>query len=475
MRSAHFVIGVLLFGSSLCHASDTLKIGYFDVDASPPIGSPMAYDITVEVLSPLRCRGVVLLGTEAPIVLCAVDWIEIANEGHRVFREELARGAGTTVERVSVHCLHQHDAPWCDLTADRLAEEQGIQRLMFDSAFARDVMQRAAAGVRSAIEKSEPVTHVAIGQAVVEQVASNRRILGPDGKVKAVRYTATKDPALQAAPEGVIDPLLKSISFWNGERRIVELTYYATHPQSYYRTGKANPDFPGIARDQRQQITGIPHVHFNGAGGNIGAGKYNDGRPELRAILAERVAKGMSRAWDSERKFPVTSRDVGWNVVSVALPASPHLQREKLEERLGNKQLANRERVLAACELAWLTQCERGVRTEIGCLTLGNARVLHLPAELFVEYQLFAQAIRPDLFVTMAAYGDCGPWYIGTEIAYQQGGYETSPASSLVAPQVETVLVEAIKTLLDAKDKPHEKLGVEAARREAEAAKNDPR
>ena len=31
------------------------------------------------------------------------------------------------------------------------------------------------------------------------------------------------------------------------------LSYYATHPQSFYRTGIANPDYPGIARFLRQQ------------------------------------------------------------------------------------------------------------------------------------------------------------------------------------------------------------------------------
>ena len=82
------------------------------------------------------------------------------------------------------------------------------------------------------------------------------------------------------------------------------------------------------------------------------------------------------------------------------------------------------------------------------CLRLGRARVLHLPGELFVEYQLAAQKLRPDLFVAMAAYGDYGPGYIGTEIAYSQGGYETEPRSSLVAPSVERVLMEAIERLL---------------------------
>ena len=74
--------------------------------------------------------------------------------------------------------------------------------------------------------------------------------------------------------------------------------------------------------------------------------------------------------------------------------------------------------------------------------------MLHLPGELFVEYQLAAQKMRPDLFVAMAAYGDYGPGYIGTEIAYSQGGYETSPRASLVAPGVEKVLMDTIGRLL---------------------------
>jgi hypothetical protein len=48
----------------------------------------------------------------------------------------------------------------------------------------------------------------------------------------------------------------------------------------------------------------------------------------------------------------------------------------------------------------------------------------------------------------MAAYGDYAPWYIGTAIAYEQGGYETEPRSSNVAPEVEGVLIGAIRKLL---------------------------
>jgi len=45
-----------------------------------------------------------------------------------------------------------------------------------------------------------------------------------------------------------------------------------------------------------------------------------------------------------------------------------------------------------------------------------------------------------------AAYGDCGPGYICTEKAFDEGGYE--PTDSLVAPQSESLVKTAIRQLL---------------------------
>jgi len=70
-----------------------------------------------------------------------------------------------------------------------------------------------------------------------------------------------------------------------------------------------------------------------------------------------------------------------------------------------------------------------------------------MPGELFVEYQLAAQKMKPQSAVLMAAYGDYGPGYIGTAIAYTQGGYEVGPVSR-VAPEVETVLMSGMRELL---------------------------
>lgn len=426
-----------------------LRVATFDVDATPPVGSMMAYDpVTNHWELGLRARGIVLLGAGEPIVLCAVDWIGIANEGHDAFCAALARAAVTSPRRVAVHSLHQHDAPDCDFSAERILSEAGVEPRQFEGRFQRQVISDLERVVRESLPRAQPVTHLGLGEARVERVASNRRILGPDGKVRATRWTATKDPALRAEPEGTIDPVLSLVSLWNGERPVAVLSYYATHPQSYYRTGLPNPDFPGLARFFRQlAVPAALHVHFNGAGGNIGAGKYNDGSPENRLVLAQLLADAMRRAWETTKRQPISVADVGWTVESVALPPAKYLTAAKLESDLKERTLAFAA-TGGASRLAWLRRCQAGRQLDVQCLRLGRSRILHLPGELFVEYQLAAKAMRPDLFVALAAYGDYAPWYIGTAVAYQQGGYETGPDASNVAPEAEAVLLAAIRKLL---------------------------
>ncbi|MFG0263073.1 MAG: hypothetical protein ACF788_11830 [Novipirellula sp. JB048] len=422
------------------------SLATFDIDATPPLGSKMAYDSVQRhgELS-LRCRGVVIMGVGEPIVLCAIDWIGIGNQAHDVFREEIARAAGTTPARVAVHTLHQHDAPRCDFGAESLLNQAGVTALGgYEGSYARDVIARLVVAIERAIPVAQPITHAGFGTAEVKKVASNRRIQDESGKVVSTRYTATRDAKLRAMPEGTIDAQLSSLSFWNGDTPLAVLSYYACHPQSYYRTGIPSPDFPGIARFIRSQDAPGPlYVHFNGAGGNIGAGKYNDGSPANRMVLARRMADAMRESLENTSKFEVTADQIGWSSVGVALPVAPHLDRAALAQQLTEPGGGHPNK------LAWLLRCEMGHQVELGCLAVGDVRVLHMPGELFVEYQLAAKAMRPDLKVAMAAYGDYGPGYIGTTEAYQQGGYETSQRASNVAPEVETVLINGIKTLLE--------------------------
>ena len=429
----------------------SLQLATFQVDVTPPLGSPLCngnVKPVMEITTPLTARGIVLIGAGKPIVLCAFDWVGIGNGSYDQFRGALAKGVGTTADRVALHTLHQHDAPGSDFISEKLLAEQGLSKQFSNPDFDALVMQRIAAAARQSLTKAQPVTHFSTGSARVEKVASNRRILGPDGKVALRRMSKSTKPEAKAAPEGTIDPLVRMVVFWQETKPLVVMTYYATHPQSYYGQGLVNWDFVGYARQLREKaLPGVPHIHFNGAGGNVAAGKYNDGSKEKRPLLAQRLARGMELAWKTQHRSPLTTRDVAWKVEPVRLPVRATLTEEGLKANIKDKSLAIKKRLRAARDLSFVQRMNNGHRIPLSCLRLGDAHIVHMPGELFVEYQLQVQQMAPGKFIAMAAYGDYGPGYIGTRIAYGQGGYETG-AVSRVAPEVENVLLNGARKLL---------------------------
>lgn len=426
--------------------SESVRIHRFDVDATPPVGSYLTYDRMTHTWDmSLRARGIVICGSGKPIVLCAVDWIGIANEGQDEFKRVLADAAGTVPERVEVHTVHQHDAPTCDFGAEALLRSKGMDPINYEGSFARKLLVGLDSTVRQAMQHPIPVTHIGLGTADVHEVASNRRIIDSNGKAIASRTSATKSPEIRAYPEGLIDPEVSLVSFWNEEKPVAVLSYYAVHPQSYYRTGSANPDFPGIARFLRQlAVPDALHIHFNGAGGDVTAGKYNDGSKENRGILAQRLAAGMEEAWESTQKQPIRPADIGWATEPLKLPiASSAIELEN--------ELADHDAIYLANNVYKLVLSKRqaqGKYINLSCLRLGNARILHLPGEPFVAFQLAAKKMRPDLFVALAGYGDYAPGYICTAAAYQEGGYEAGPASGVTA-EAEDIVLTAMKKVLN--------------------------
>lgn len=450
--SAAMSVALLAMSAAASAEEDALRIATFEADVTPPIGAVLCHNNVPpakEIVDPLTARGVVLWAGDGPIVLCAVDWVGIGNEAHDAWRDGLARAAGTTRERVAVHVVHQHDTPGVDYTSERFLAEHGISGAMFDIEPAVNALNRVARAVSEAARNPRRVTHIGLGQGIVEKVASNRRIIGPDGKCGPMRGSSCRNEELVNAPEGIIDPYLKMISFWDEDEPLACLSYYATHPQSYYRQGGVSWDFPGIARASRDAaLPNTLHVHFTGAAGDVAAGKYNDGSPENRPVLAARLAEGMKRAWEATEKTPVTASDVDWRVLPVSLPVSETLDAVAASETLADENAEIRARVRAARALAFMWRMNSGHKIDLAALDIGPATVLHMPGELCIGYQLAAQDMRPDRFVCMAAYGEYGPGYICLREAYAQGGYE--PSASRVSPDVEDVLMDAMSALLQA-------------------------
>ncbi len=47
---------------------------------------------------------------------------------------------------------------------------------------------------------------------------------------------------------GLIDSWLKTLSYWDGDRPLLALSCYATHPMSHDGRGGVSADFVGLAR-----------------------------------------------------------------------------------------------------------------------------------------------------------------------------------------------------------------------------------
>ena len=308
-----------------------------------------------------------------------------------------------------------------------------------------EVTDRVAAAARAALERSQPFTHVGYGKAQVEKFASNRRVPLKDGAI-GVRYSCAKDPVLMAAPEGLIDPWLRTISLFDCKEPLVRLRYYATHPMSDYGHGRVSADIPGMVRSRLEREEGIPQIYFTGCGGNIAAGKYNDCSTEARDQLVERLYRGMRGAIAATRKEAV--REVSWKTTEVrfALRAEPEFSEAYFRERVADPRAKPDERLKAAWALAWYDRLKVRPGVDLSCYRLGPVRILHLPGEAFVEYQLYAQSLRPNDFVAVASYGEGGPGYICTDPALTEGGYE--PTWSFVGPPSEARLKTGIEQLL---------------------------
>jgi hypothetical protein len=428
-----------------------LRLATFQADVTPPLGHPLCggwMPPAVGMTDRLLALGVVLMGEGEPVVLCVLDWCEISNRSHVAWRTRLAAAAETTGDRVAVQCMHPHCTPWPDDDAQAIVSRypgrqwgEGINPIK-DPAWCNQALDNVSRAVAAGIKNAQALTHAGLGRAKVERVGSNRRVMGPDGKVKAVRWTKTKDPAVRAEPEGLIDPWLKSVSLWNDRRKLAVLHYYAVHPTSYDDDSTITPDFTGLARNRRTSDDGVPHIYFTECAGNITAGKYNDGARENRPVLMQRIDEALVASEREVERVAVKSYD--WRTLPVLLPPLEPNEAALLAI-VGDASQTSKDRCRAAMQASYLRRQSEPI--PFTRLRLGDrVNILHLPGEPFIEYQFFAQQQRPGDFTLVAGYGDCGTGYVCMERSFAEGGYE--PTDSFVAGRSEAVMKDSIAKLL---------------------------
>lgn len=425
-----------------------LHLATFRVDATVPIGHSLCggwIKPAMFVAEPLEAHGIVLLGNEAPVVLLTVDWTGICNASYDRLCEVVAKAAHTSTDRVAVHAVHQHNAPFVDESGQEIIRDAEKLPPIVNVDWAHTTFDKIAKAVRDSLARTQPLTHVGTGSATVEKVACNRRIVGRNGKLTGWRGSSCKEAKLRAEPDGLIDPQLRTISFWSDKTMLTALHFYAVHPMSYYGDGLVTSDFVGLARSAATKETGVPQIYLTGCAGNIAAGKYNDGDMANRFLLARRVNKAMNESLAGSAKKSVDA--FSWHTSKIRLPPRSDEPEKTLLDAVHNVRNAGAVRGRAAMKLAYRRRVEAGHDIALTCLRLNDtAAVVSLPAESFIEFQLDIERQFGQQFVGVAAYSQGGPWYIPIAKAYIEGGYE--PSASFVDPESEQIMNAGLKRLL---------------------------
>jgi hypothetical protein len=154
------------------------------------------------------------------------------------------------------------------------------------------------------------------------------------------------------------------------------------HPQSFYGDGRVSYDVPGIAREQLERETKVVQIYVPGCGGNVTMGKYNDGTPEARNALADRLYDAMARSLRNSHREPVSR--IQWKVAKVQLPLrkGDEFSEERAQRVVADTHESAAVRIKAAMLLAWVRRVKAAQPVEIRCLQMGSLRILGLSGEV---------------------------------------------------------------------------------------------
>ena len=420
------------------------------VDVTPPIGDHLCggcLPTSIGIETPLYLRGLILSANGTRYVLAAIDYCVLRGRSQDRFVQALAEAAGVEPEHATLHSTHVHDAPLIDEETHALIEGQTPP--LHNEKFFEVVLRNSRAAIESTLKTiGAPVGGVAFTRHRVEKFASARRVLDEKGHC-LTRWSVCLDDELRAAPEGRIDPMLDQVVLHGeGNEPLVCLSFYASHPQVADRRRLVSSDCVGVALELFERTNpGVFPIYFTGCAGDVTAGKYtSSNRDRNRLDFGLRLFDAMQSAFLKAAPRPLEK--VGWRdrVKNVPLRAIPESE-SHFASAIDDREVPLPEKYTAALKLHRLRANIDTYPFRISRLDLNDIKILFLPAEMMVDYQLYAKS-QAGCPLAIAAYGGSSLIYVPTDEMYSQGGYEVDPRVSEIAPGSEALVKRAIDLVL---------------------------
>lgn len=417
-----------------------LKIAFDCIDVTPGKNGWIGFAAPAnqqEPRDPLFARLFMLEDENSTALIVSLDYGGLYCSAHDLWRKELADALNIPQNRVILHCLHQHDAPFVNIEASKLLDVE-LDWSWFDKV--KVDVRNAAAALRG---KLTAVSEIGWSETRIHGYASNRRVLTEDGNI-SVRWSRCADEKVRNKPVGSIDPMLRTLAFFgeNGNM-LAAWSFYATHPQVANEGKRFSADAPGEAMNLlKERFPQVQNSFFNGCFGNVTAGKYSstvDLEGNIRhfgKLIADAVTKNLQ----AMEHVKVDSFE--WQQEVFEFPVR-HFSQEDIAER------AAMSPVVAAAMAAGQEYGRlNGEEYAIEMLKLGDVKIIFLNGELFIEYQLFAQGLIPDEKLAIA--GNCGDtfYYIGSASDLSDpAGYEVK-SFCRVMPEFESIFKNTLRNML---------------------------
>lgn len=434
-----------------------LKAGVSIVDISPGKGLELAgYPhhprCNTGIHDPLYAGCIYLDDGKTKLAIVSMDLLFYSKKYVNAVRKKTSQKTGIPEKNIMICCSHTHSGPWASGRLDLEALEKGLKP---DSDYIEILEEKLVSLITDAC--SNPFyarVGVEKGYCGKEQgVGGNRR--NPGGP---------SDPDVWTV--GVQDA--------NGNWKAV-MVEYALHPTVIHADSTAvSADYPAyIRRYFSRNKPGAVVLFAQGTSGDQSTRYFRNGQTfeeaerigTAIAIEADRMLDSMSIMSEVELSIRTLEVDIGLRtfpdieVQKDKLRAAKNNLDELISQGASYIEVQNANLALLGAEdlLGYIIMMKEGRRIdlledevppEIQVIGIGDARMVCLPGEVFVEFGLDIKSKSPyeKTFVIELANG-CLPGYVYTREALAEGGYETD--TSLLSDRMGDILVQASVDLLN--------------------------
>jgi len=466
---------------------DALRAGAAMCDITPPTGTHLSGSAMGDhrpagaVLDPLHARAMVLESGDRRVCIIVLDVTVVMKPYSDAIRHAVSERLQMPLDAVLVCATQTHSAPSLgafmldpDFPLETTPETEYIRGA--EHAYGEFAVERAVEAALQAGAAMQPA-EIGYGRGIAGSLAFNRRGIARDGTVVMPRPAHGVDdprgPTNLCYLEGPTDPEVGVICLRALDGEILAmLLHFTCHPVNVFGNRKTysnvSADWPGAWSGHVAAEYGAPCVPIviNGCCGNINP--WDPFNPELApdhrrmgrklADVSRSVVTKMSFSRTAQVDWRKQDADLSYrDIPSTRLKEAKHILDNRPPPKL-------RPDGTVSVDPTWFTAAStRSVelarrRTptlpyEIQAFRIGEAAVIGLPGEPFVEGQLALKTKADAPFVWPSHMASQYVGYLPTAEAWERGGHEARPDvtywSKLAQGSLETVVATTREMIAD--------------------------